>query len=109
MQVPVSAVAGQLQELGIDRGWGGNVGRIRSTMLMLGDIIQAPDPETLQASPASLPEIDASSCMRSHSSFPGSSTFHELKNQDAASSSGNASALSAVKIIGLLCSLCGDV
>lgn len=55
MQVPLSAVAGRLQELGIERGWGGTVGRIRSTMLMLGDIIQAPDPETLQASPATLP------------------------------------------------------
>ena len=48
--MPVSEVAQRLSELGIESGWGSNVGRIRSTMLMLGDIIQAPDPETLQAS-----------------------------------------------------------
>ena len=45
----MSEVAGQLRDLGIERGWGSTVGSIRSTMLMLGDIIQAPDPETLQA------------------------------------------------------------
>ena len=50
LQVPVSEVAHKLSELGIESGWGSNVGRIRSTMRMLGDIIQAPDPETLQAS-----------------------------------------------------------
>lgn len=59
--MPVSEVAKQLQELGIERGWGGTVGRIRSTMLMLGDIIQAPDPETLQAS-LPLPSCDYSGC-----------------------------------------------
>ena len=48
--MPVSEVAEQLRELGIEGGWGSTVGRIRGTMLMLGDIIQAPDPETLQAS-----------------------------------------------------------
>ena len=48
--MPVSEVAEKLRELGLESGWGSNVGRIRSTMLMLGDIIQAPDPETLQAS-----------------------------------------------------------
>ncbi|CAL5226213.1 g9052 [Coccomyxa viridis] len=47
-EVPVSEVAEKLRELGLESGWGSNVGRIRSTMLMLGDIIQAPDPETLQ-------------------------------------------------------------
>ena len=59
--MPVSEVAKQLQELGIERGWGGTVGRIRSTMLMLGDIIQAPDPETLQVS-LPLPSLDYSGC-----------------------------------------------
>ena len=59
--MPVSEVAKQLQELGIERGWGGTVGRIRSTMLMLGDIIQAPDPETLQAS-LPLPSCAYSGC-----------------------------------------------
>ena len=49
--MPVAEVAPKLRELGIESGWGSNVGRIRSTMLMLGDIIQAPDPETLQARP----------------------------------------------------------
>lgn len=49
VQVPVSEVAGQLRGLGIEGGWGSTVGAARSTMLMLGDIIQAPDPETLQA------------------------------------------------------------
>ena len=51
VQVPVSDVAGQLKDLGIEGGWGSTVGAVRSTMLMLGDIIQAPDPETLQAWP----------------------------------------------------------
>ena len=50
----MSEVAGQLRDLGIERGWGSTVGSIRSTMLMLGDIIQAPDPETLQAWPCTL-------------------------------------------------------
>ena len=56
--MPVSEVKEELRELGIESGWGSNVGRIRSTMLMLGDIIQAPDPETLQASlPCSAPHV----------------------------------------------------
>ena len=50
----MSEVAGQLRDLGIERGWGSTVGSIRSTMLMLGDIIQAPDPETLQARPCTM-------------------------------------------------------
>lgn len=59
----MSEVAQQLRQLGIERGWGGTVGRIKSTMLMLGDIIQAPDPETLQAS---LPAL-LSNCPYIHS------------------------------------------
>ena len=73
LQAPVSEVAQKLRELGIEGGWGSTVGRIRSTMLMLGDIIQAPDPETLQASlrllSASWPPPPA---------VPASITHHEL-------------------------------
>lgn len=47
-QVPHTDVAIQLQEMGFERGWGDTVGRIRETMHLLAEIVQAPDPESLQ-------------------------------------------------------------
>jgi sucrose synthase len=44
-------VAIKLQEMGFERGWGDTVGRIRETMHLLAEILQAPDPDSLQACP----------------------------------------------------------
>lgn len=41
-------MARKLQDLGFEQGWGDSVGRVRDTMHMLADIIQAPDAEVLQ-------------------------------------------------------------
>ena len=49
MQMPVAEVARELQDLGFERGWGATVGRVRDTMHMLLDLMQAPDAEVLQA------------------------------------------------------------
>lgn len=48
MQLPVAEVARELQDLGFERGWGSTVGRVRETMHMLLDLMQAPDAEVLQ-------------------------------------------------------------
>lgn len=55
LQTPIEQVALKLQDMGFERGWGDTVGRTRDTMHLLADIMQACDPETLQAS-LSLPE-----------------------------------------------------
>ncbi len=50
LQTPIEEVALKLQDMGFERGWGDTVGRTRDTMHLLADIMQACDPETLQAS-----------------------------------------------------------
>ena len=46
--MPVAEVARELQDLGFERGWGASVGRVRESMHMLLDLLQAPDAEVLQ-------------------------------------------------------------
>jgi hypothetical protein len=50
LQTPIEEVAVKLQDMGFERGWGNTVGRTQNTMHLLADIMQACDPETLQAS-----------------------------------------------------------
>ena len=42
VQTPAAEVAEQLRELGFEAGWGSRLGRIRETMNLLLDILQAP-------------------------------------------------------------------
>ncbi len=51
LQTPIEEVAIGLQDMGFERGWGNTVGRAQNTMHLLADIMQACDPETLQARP----------------------------------------------------------
>ncbi|BDA49039.1 Sucrose synthase 2 [Coccomyxa sp. Obi] len=54
-ETPIEQVAIKAQDMGFERGWGDTVGRVRDTMHMLADIMQACDPETLQAFLGRLP------------------------------------------------------
>ncbi|KAL6549511.1 Sucrose synthase 6 [Orobanche hederae] len=46
-----------LQDLGFERGWGKNAGRVGETMKMLSEILQAPDPINTEAFLSRLPVI----------------------------------------------------
>ncbi|GBF96697.1 sucrose synthase, partial [Raphidocelis subcapitata] len=52
-----SSVAPRLYDLGFERGWGCDVGRVRASMRLLLDIIQAPDADSLERFLGSLPLI----------------------------------------------------
>ncbi|EIE18920.1 sucrose synthase [Coccomyxa subellipsoidea C-169] len=54
-ETPIEEVAIGLQDMGFERGWGNTVGRAQNTMHLLADIMQACDPETLQAFLGRLP------------------------------------------------------
>ncbi|KAL3696760.1 hypothetical protein R1sor_010836 [Riccia sorocarpa] len=45
---PYKSVATKLQELGLEKGWGNSAGRMLETMYMLSEVLQAPDPATLE-------------------------------------------------------------
>lgn len=50
-------VGATLQQLGFEPGWGRNAKRMRETLLMLSDVLEAPDPETLEAFLGRIPMI----------------------------------------------------
>ena len=50
-------VAGEMQSLGFEMGWGKTVSRMRETLRMLSDILEAPDPAVLERFLARLPMI----------------------------------------------------
>lgn len=56
-EVECSEVSSRLYDLGFERGWGCDVGRIRSSMRLLLEILQAPDAESLERFLGSLPLI----------------------------------------------------
>nr|GMD60926.1 sucrose synthase 2-like [Ipomoea batatas] len=45
---PYSEFEYALQEMGFERGWGDTAGRVKDMMHLLSDILQAPDPSTLE-------------------------------------------------------------
>lgn len=47
----------RFQELGLEKGWGGTAGRVLDTIKLLQDLLQAPDPETLEKFLGRIPMI----------------------------------------------------
>lgn len=47
----------RLQEMGFERGWGDTARRVLETMHLLSDILQAPDPSTLETFLGRLPMV----------------------------------------------------
>lgn len=47
-EAPYSEFEYVFQEMGFERGWGDNAGRVKDMMHLLSDILQAPDPSTLE-------------------------------------------------------------
>lgn len=47
----------RLQELGLEKGWGNTAGRVLQTIKMLQDLLQAPDPDTLEQFLARIPMV----------------------------------------------------
>jgi len=54
---PFSSFAHKLQELGLEKGWGNTAGRVLQTIKMLQDLLQAPDPDTLEQFLARIPMV----------------------------------------------------
>ncbi|KAG0608275.1 hypothetical protein M758_8G093300 [Ceratodon purpureus] len=52
---PFSSFAYKLQELGLEKGWGNTAGRVLQTLKLLLDLLQAPDPDTLEKFLARIP------------------------------------------------------
>ena len=68
-QVPYSDVAPVLRELGLEPGWGNNVGRIRATLSSLLDLLQAPDAAGLEGFLSRLPIVHKVAIMSPHGFF----------------------------------------
>lgn len=47
----------RLQEMGFEKGWGDTAKRVLETMHLLSDILQAPDPSTLETFLGRLPMV----------------------------------------------------
>lgn len=54
---PFVDFAHKLQELGLEKGWGNTAGRVLETVKMLEDLLQAPDPDTLEKFLARIPMV----------------------------------------------------
>ncbi|KAL3531498.1 hypothetical protein ACH5RR_010820 [Cinchona calisaya] len=54
---PYSEFEYALQELGFERGWGDTAGRVLKMMHLLSDILQAPDPSTLETFLGRIPMV----------------------------------------------------
>ena len=62
-------VAGALRALGFEPGWGRTVSRVRDTMNLLRDLMEAPDPRTLEAFLARIPMIFSLAIVSPHGWF----------------------------------------
>jgi len=47
----------RLQDLGFEQGWGNTAGRVLQTLRLLLDLLQAPDPDTLEKFLARIPMV----------------------------------------------------
>ncbi|XP_024385951.1 sucrose synthase 2 [Physcomitrium patens] len=54
---PFTDFAHKLQELGLEKGWGNTAGRVVETIKLLEDLLQAPDPDTLEKFLARIPMV----------------------------------------------------
>ncbi|KAH9549963.1 hypothetical protein CY35_10G047200 [Sphagnum magellanicum] len=54
---PYSSFEHNLQTLGLEKGWGNTAGRVLETIKLLQDLLQAPDPETLEKFLALIPMV----------------------------------------------------
>ncbi|KAG0568303.1 hypothetical protein KC19_6G010800 [Ceratodon purpureus] len=54
---PFADFARTLQDLGLEKGWGNTAGRVLDTIKMLEDLLQAPDPDTLEKFLARIPMV----------------------------------------------------
>ena len=68
-QTPFEEVASKLQELGLERGWGKDVERIRSTVGQLLDVLQAPDASLLEGFLSRLPIVHKVAILSPHGFF----------------------------------------
>ncbi len=75
MQVKYREVAVKLQDMGLDKGWGDTVGRIKDTIRLLLDIMQAADAETLQDFLGRLPIVSRVAIISPHGFFAQSNAL----------------------------------
>jgi sucrose synthase len=66
---PYSDFELKLQELGLEKGWGNTAGRVLESIHMLLDLVQAPDPETLEKFLARMPLLFSVVIMSPHGYF----------------------------------------
>lgn len=59
----------RLRELGLEKGWGNTAGRVLESIHMLLDLVQAPDPETLEKFLARMPLMFSVVIMSPHGYF----------------------------------------
>ena len=69
LQASHQDVADLIQHLGFEKGWGNTVMRIRETMSLLLDILQAPDPEVLEDFLGRLPTMNKVVILSPHGFF----------------------------------------
>jgi sucrose synthase len=66
---PYSDFELKLRELGLEKGWGNTAGRVLESIHMLLDLVQAPDPETLEKFLARMPLMFSVVIMSPHGYF----------------------------------------
>jgi len=66
---PWGEVLPELRRLGFEPGWGDRVGRIRETMRLLLDLLEAPSPDTLEAFVGRVPMIFSVAILSPHGYF----------------------------------------
>lgn len=57
LELAVVICSCRLQELGLEKGWGNTAGRVVETIKLLEDLLQAPDPDTLEKFLARIPMV----------------------------------------------------
>ncbi|MEW7978098.1 MAG: sucrose synthase [Candidatus Sedimenticola endophacoides] len=68
-QTPWSELSGPLRALGFEPGWGNRASRIRQTMQLLQNILEAPDPENIERFLARVPMIFSVAILSPHGWF----------------------------------------
>ncbi|MGD8743115.1 MAG: sucrose synthase [Granulosicoccaceae bacterium] len=66
---PAEAVVAQLRGLGFEPGWGNTVARIRETMNLLSDILEAPEPASIEQFLGRIPMIHKIAILSPHGFF----------------------------------------
>ncbi|WP_006787020.1 sucrose synthase [Thiorhodospira sibirica] len=66
---PWAEVAPLLRDVGLEPGWGSDVGRILETLRLLSDLLEAPSPETLERFLARIPMIFSLLILSPHGFF----------------------------------------